>query len=190
MDGSTRTLRFEQLAGDDLRGKEAYYYADGSQVPLHRAEELAVDLPTADRASLPKDVLNRLSKHGRELRKGIVLLDGSQVPSDVADALDAVGALPPVFRSSDGSLVVVLPEVRVEAADKEQAERVRRYLHSSEVESEMVRDSGERLVLRPASGRGADALDLANRIVEKIHPLMAQARFLRVVPRPGPDGRG
>jgi hypothetical protein len=89
-----------------------------------------------------------------------------------------------VFRAADGSLLVVLPEVRIEAADERQARKIRRALDGASVASEVVRDKGEQLVVRPRSHKGGDALELANLVAETVEPPMAQARFLRVVPRP------
>jgi hypothetical protein len=163
---------------------DAYYYdADGSQVRLHASDAFAVDWGAAEKASVPAGDLAALREHGTELRGDVAMVPASAVPTPVEEALDAAGALHPVFRSDDGALVVVLPEVRVEAADAAQAAKVREVVDSTD--SEMVRDTGEQLVVRPTSQRGADALTLANRIEEEVHPLMTQARFLRVVPRPG-----
>jgi hypothetical protein len=187
MAGSTPTPRFERLAGDSVPDRDAYYYdVDGSRVPLRAADELAVDLRAAE---LPPGALERLSECGRELRGDVVMLDGGEVPGEVAEAFDAAGALHPVFGSADGGRVVVMPEVRIEVADEQQAGEVRRYLEASELSCEVVRESGAQLVVRPTSGRGAEALELANRIEEELHPPMSQARFLRIVPRPGANGR-
>jgi hypothetical protein len=168
-----------------VRGTDAYYYydVDGSQVPLRQASQLAVDLKAADAAGLPAEALDGLKKSARELRPGIVMLDSANVSEGVVQALDAVGALQPVFSGEANSLVVVLPEVRIETKDNEQASKVRGYLKSADVDLEVIRDAGERIVVRPLSGRGVDALDLANRVEEEVHPVMAQARFLRVVPK-------
>jgi hypothetical protein len=163
---------------------DTYYYDNGSQVPLEPADEVAVDLHSADAADVPRAVLGSLKKHGHQLRSGVVMLGRDEVAGDVVDALDQAGALHPVFRAEDGALLVVLPEIRLEAADKTEATKIRRWLESADVDSEVVRDAGERLVVRPTSGRGVDALDLANRIVEEVQPRLAQARFLRIVPRP------
>jgi hypothetical protein len=94
----------------------------------------------------------------------------------------------PVFRAEDGSLVAVLPEVRVECADPAVLDAVVASLDDTLV----VDRSEERLVLAPGSGRGEDALALANTLAETFDLDVAQARFRRVVPRPGvePDQPG
>jgi hypothetical protein len=113
------------------------------------------------------------------------MLPSAAVSDDVAQALDKAGALQPVYRSVDGALVVVLPEVRIELADTAQGKELRAYLESFELGSEVLRDTGEQVVLRPTSNRGDDALNLANAIEEAVHPPLSQARFVRIVPRPG-----
>jgi hypothetical protein len=185
MVAGTRTQRCALPDADDVTGHDAYYYdSDGSQVPLHASDEVAVSWDAAAQSELPRDVLATLKQHGRELRGGVAMLPSAAVTDEMAEALDAAGALQPVYRSEDGALVVVLPEVRVEVADEAQAAQVRDYLRTMDLASEVVRDTGEHFVVRPASNRGVDALDLANRLEEEMHPPMTQARFLRVVPRP------
>jgi hypothetical protein len=88
----------------------------------------------------------------------------------------------PVYRAEDGSLVAVLPEVRVECADPEVLDRV-----AASLEAATVERSEERLVIRPDSGRGEDALAIANHLHDAYGVDVAQARFRRVVPRPGVD---
>jgi hypothetical protein len=167
-----------------MTSKSAYYYNDGAQVPLQPAEELAVDLEAAFAAGLPQHMLATLRKSGRELRTGLVMLDPKDIRQEVANELRAAHALQPVFHAENGVLIVILPEVRFEASDKEQAAEIRKCLGSTQLDSEVVRDRGEFLVVRPTSGSGADALELANRIEEEVHPPMAQARFLRIVSKP------
>jgi hypothetical protein len=135
-------------------------------------------------AELPDGVLTKLKDEGRELRHGIVMVDPDALSEDVGEALDGVGALQPVFGSRDTGLVVVLPELRIETDSEAAADDVKRFLESSDIDAEVVRDTHERMVVRPSSGRGMDALQLANSVVEAVHPSMAQARLLRVVPRP------
>ena len=169
-----------------MRSESAYFYdADGSQVPLGPSDEVAVQWKAADAANLPASVLAELKGQGRDLRQGVSMLPSAAVSDDVAQALDKAGALQPVYRSVDGALVVVLPEVRIELADTAQGKELRAYLESFELGSEVLRDTGEQVVLRPTSNRGDDALNLANAIEEAVHPPLSQARFVRIVPRPG-----
>ncbi len=92
------------------------------------------------------------------------------------------------FRAEDGSLITVLPEIRVESGDPAVLDAV----SSSLQDARVTRRTEERLVIEPASGRGEDALALANHLAESFDVEVAQARFRRVVPRPGvrpPSGR-
>ena len=169
-----------------MKSETAYFYdADGSQVPLEPSDEVAVQWKAADAADLPDSVVAELKDKGRELRQGVSMLPSAAVSDDVARALDEAGALQPVYRSVDGALVVVLPEVRIDLADTAQGRELHDYLASFELSAEVLRDTGEQVVLRPTSNRGGDALDLANAIEEAVHPPLSQARFLRIVPRPG-----
>lgn len=162
---------------------EAYYYdVDGSRVPLRRAPELAVDLNAAP-ASPGGASLEALASQGRELRGGIVMLDPAKVPDELAEELDAAGAVHPVYGNEADGFVVVLPEVRIETGSESEADRVRSHLEARSQDVEVVDDAGDRIVVRPQSGRGIDALAIANRLTEEARPAMAQARFLRVVRR-------
>ena len=162
-----------------------FYYADGERIPLDPTDQVAVDLETAKAVDLPSTVTREIQGTGRPLRGAIVMVARDAVVASVADLLDEAGALHPVFVAADDTLLVVLPEVRVEVADSEAATEVRQYLEAGSVPAEVVEDKGNWLTVRPTTGRGADALELANRIAEDLHPLTAQARFLRIVPKPG-----
>ena len=99
-------------------------------------------------------------------------------PPTAVEAGDA-----PVYEAEDGSTLAVLPEVRVECADPAVLDAVAASLSGATVTDR----SEERLVIRPDSGRGEDALALANHVHEAFDVDVAQARFRRVVPRPGVD---
>jgi hypothetical protein len=111
-----------------------------------------------------------------------VLVAQADLPSGLIEELDRGAAVHPVFRY-ERSQIVVLPEVRVEVHGEQQA-RLRAALESGRLAADIERDDGDRLVLRPRSGRGVDALALANSLQETVKPALAQARFVRVVPRP------
>ena len=124
---------------------------------------------------------------GRELTKALRLVDGTDLPEPLRHTLDAAGALQPVYGTADDARVVVLPEVRVEASDPETRKGLRDLVKDSD--AEMTESKPGRFVISVPSGRGDDALTLANRVVEELRPEVAQARFIHVVPRPGPRGR-
>lgn len=163
----------------------ASYHAHGGEVALEPTSFVGVDLGTAETAAVGSPVLDAVRAGGRRLRRDIVLLDEGVIDTAASAALDGVGALHPVFRDPTGSLVVVLPEVRVEGASPEGRARIRHDVDGDEA-VEVLRDDGDRLVLRPASGRGLDALALANRVHDLASPAMSQPRLLRVVERPDP----
>lgn len=153
---------------------DSYYWAGGRKVPLERSDDVAVDV------SVPG--LEALRERGRPLSGSLVVLPE-------ADAVAALGAdcasqpgVHPVFRSEDGSLVVVLPEVRVESEDEGALAAAGRSASSAHVTAE----SEGRLVLAPDSGRGEDALTLANQLAESgdVDAEVIQARFVRLLPRP------
>jgi len=109
---------------------------------------------------------------GRKVHLRRVADPGGPLARDAGEA--------PVYRAEDGSLVAVLPEVRVESEDPSVLEEVTSSLRDARV----TLRTEERLVIVPDSGRGEDALALANRLAESFDLAVAQARFRRVVPRP------
>ena len=162
----------------------ASYYADGEVIPLLPTNLVAVDLGLAAKFGVPSKTLDRLDRTGRHLRRGMVLVDVTEVGPDLRRLLDHAGAAHPVFRNPTGALTVLLPEIRVEAQTAEAWSRIQHELDHEAGRIEVVRADGHRLVLRPASGRGMDALDLANAIYERAAPAMSQPRLLRLVDRP------
>lgn len=153
-----------------------HYFAAGKRVDLEATPDVAVDLDAA--TGLGVDA-TALAAAGQPLRGRLVLVPGSSVPA----ALLGTAAVHPVYRAA-GALVVVLPEVRVAAVSSEEAQAVRDCVGACSVPVDVVRDHDGEMTLRPTSGLGADALDLANLLHDEVGPAMAQPRFLRVLPRP------
>ena len=158
-----------------------YYYAGGKRIPLELdSEHVAIDLSEAEsRQGRRPDPA--MVEGAEELRSGLYLVERSALPTDLRRRLDQDDALLPVFQYED-ALVVVLPEVRVEIAEGGETE-VHRFLEQADVPNQVLTDRGTRLVVRPDSGRGEDALRLANELQESVPVEMAQARFLRRVPK-------
>jgi hypothetical protein len=160
-----------------------YYYAGGEKVALTPADDLvAVD----ERAlsSVPKAVENALRQNVQPLSGGVALLNRADLGADAHAAmqvLEAAGAIHPVYRAQ-GALLVALPEVRVEETRGAKRKRLTDWLASHAKEAVVTLHGEDRLVLQPKSG--SDALKLANELTEQVGPELAQARFLRVVPRP------
>ena len=77
-----------------------------------------------------------------------------------------------------------MPEVRVEESRPTKQKRLEEWI-TSHSEQALVRSRHEgQIVLEPVSGQGEDALAMANALMEEMNPEMAQARFVRVLPRP------
>jgi hypothetical protein len=170
---------------------DAYFWSAGKKVPLRPDDRVAVDLAVAKQAGLAASVLSRLRKRGRPLRGEFVLIPMTQVEEKVRRQLDEAGAVSPVYRADDETLLIVLPEVRVETDDATQQRRLDDLLKDGSLDAIVMADAKPgRTVLQPRSGRGRDALAIANRVYENVHPPVSQARFLRVVPRPAASSEG
>lgn len=158
-----------------------YYYANGKRVPIEEDEtQVAVDLRLADAAGL-KTVLEGLK--GPQLPGGVVLASRSALDVEGLERLREVGALRPVYRH-DRAVMVALPEIRVEVDDERQRQAVLDSIDHSPHPVEISEQGKDRLLLRPTSGSGDDALDVANFVFEQAHPAASSIRFVQVVPRP------
>ncbi len=167
--------------------QKSYYWAGDRKVLLDPATDwIAVDF--ARLGPLSKGVQRRIGKHWhpRALKGMIHLVSRGAVPDDVYATLESKSAILPVFRHGR-TLLVAFPEVRVEV-DRTQRRKIKSMVKEDPQKATITEQRGGTVVLRPASGRGVDAITLANRLYESVHPRMAQARFLRIVPRP--DTRG
>ena len=166
---------------------DAYFWSHGEKIPLSGGNEIAVDLGAAAKAGLSPAQLEPTRQKGRELTSQLVLLDADELSESERERLESASAVHPVYRTDDETLVVVLPEVRVETSDPTKRKRLQDLVDRGPTDAVVEETKPGRLVLHPKSGRGADALELANQVVEQVHPDLAQARFLRVVRRPDLD---
>lgn len=160
------------------------YRAGGRVIPLTSAPQMALDISAAEDAGLATAALREMAASGQALRAGIVLLpiDAALEPKE-KEELDREGAIHPVYLDPTGSTVVVLPEVRVEIATDDERESLAEALRAQGERITIVDATDRRVVLRPSSGRGFDALQIANELYDEAHPAMCQPRILRVVPR-------
>ncbi len=168
--------------------QKSYYWAGDRKIPLDPSTDwIAVDF--ARMSALPKGVQQRIGKGGqpRAFKGMIHLVSRRAVPDDVYAKLDRASAILPVYRHGD-TLLVAFPEVRVEA-QRTQRSKIRSIVEQGPKKATITGQRGETVVLRPVSGRGVDAIALANTLYETVHPRMAQARFVRIVPRPDPRRR-
>lgn len=156
---------------------DSYYWAGGEKVPLLSCDQVVIDLDS-EAAEAARPAVEALGRQGRQLLRSLVM-----VPKAAAQELlgSSSAAVHPVFRTEDGTLLAVLPEVRVEASPG-RLDEVGRSLSGAHV----TERSDERLVLVPDSHRGEDALRIANELSEHGGVEVSQARFVRVFARPGP----
>jgi hypothetical protein len=166
---------------------DAFYYADGSAVRLAPTDLTVVDLEAARAGDVPRSLVEGLQADGRQVRGSLTMVEQDALTPDLERRLRAAGAVRPVFRAEDGALIVVLPEVRVEATNAEEVTRVRRLVEATPVKARIVERRPQQLSIQLDEADGIEALDLANRIEEEIHPALSQARFVRIVRRPGAD---
>jgi hypothetical protein len=163
-------------------GGQDYYYADGRKVAIDRDDaHVCVDLARAEGGS---QVVHAWLKRVRSqpLSGRLALVASREIPKNVFHELEERSALQPVYRHG-GALLVVLPEVRIEIGGGRRR-RLSSFIAEGSVPSKVDEDKADLVVAYPLSGRGADALALANAVYEEFKPPLAQARFLRVVKKP------
>jgi hypothetical protein len=162
---------------------DSYYWAGGHRIVLKASQDVLVDLGVAARFGLDDAEIERLRQEGRHLTGTTVLLPERDLPKPSDHSTWSTRAVHPVFRTDDGTLLAVLPEVRVEA-DQSKLAGVTQLVTGAEQTATVKEARPGRLVLEPISGNGGDALTLANTVFESCHPDLAQARFIRVTSRP------
>ena len=163
--------------------KDDYYFAGGKKVPLHRDERhIAIDLDDSKIGRLSKDIINALREKANIIKRSVALLAIDDIPEDALAFIREHGADLPVFHEN-GTLIIVLPEVRVEFDTEIELENIKSYLNTKAVT--VQKQKRKRLSLVPNSRSGKEALELANQLGEKLKVGLSQARFLRVVPRGG-----
>jgi hypothetical protein len=163
----------------------AYYYASGRKIELEDDNDhVAVDRAVAQKAGLASQVAASADASGPG--GGVVLAQRSTLSKGTLSTLRKAGALQPVYKR-DRAVVVAMPEVRVEFDTPAQRRTILQVLAKIRSPShEIVTNTDDRIVIRPTSGRGDDALHIANEIYERAHPAAASVRFIQFVPRPMP----
>jgi hypothetical protein len=159
------------------------YYAGGHKVEIDRDESyVAVVQDVAKKAGLGAQV-ETASKDSQRGGSGVLLVERSAIDDKTLASLRDVGALQPVYRN-DQAVMVALPEVRVEFDTAEQRKAVMDVLADPDaLPHKIMQSSDDGLVVQPASGKGEDALKLANDIQERGHPAAASVRFVQFVPK-------
>ncbi|MEO7855290.1 MAG: hypothetical protein ABIR94_24010 [Rubrivivax sp.] len=157
-----------------------YYYAGGRRIALEPDDQyVAVDEKAAGAAGLPLEAGNAPV---RRLPGGVTVSPRSSLSEARLERLSQAGALRSVYRR-DRSMLVALPEIRVEYDNPKQRAAVKAAIPQAPCEAEVSDESAHGLVLRPTSGRSDDALVLANYIYEQAHPAAASVRFVQFVPK-------
>ncbi len=161
-----------------------YLYAGGSRVPLELdADHVAIELAQAKSLGVDEASVPALAS-GTRMPAGLVLLSRSELPAKTAAKLEKSGALRHVYRRGS-ALAVPLPEIRIEVDAPKELAAVLAALASSKVASEVLSKDAGQIVVRPKSGTGEDALELASYVYEQARPASSAPRMLQVTPRPG-----
>ena len=160
----------------------SYYYAGGEKIQLTPADDLR-----AIKASEKEEASQNPAPSVRPLSDGLQLISKDDL-DDVVEKTAEDALKYPVFRSQ-GAIIVALPEVRVEESRTSHQAKLQEWLTEHRDDVEVVSHSDDRVVLKPSSGSGRDALAIANALTEHVRPEMAQTRFIRVTPRPNSSGR-
>lgn len=157
-----------------------YYYAGGRRIEIEPDDQyVAVDEKAAQAAGVPVEAG---AGAARRLPGGVTVSPRSGLSQAGLERLSQAGALRPVYRR-DRSVLVPLPEIRVEYDNAKQRAAVKAAIPGAPCEAEVSDESADGLVLRPTSGRSDDALALANYIYEQAHPAAASVRFVQFVPK-------
>lgn len=156
-----------------------YYWAGGKKRTLEvSGEHIAIDGRAAARAGV-SDAAASLPVLST-LPGGITVVD-HDAPG--VAKLAAAKVTRPVYRSG-ASLVVLMPEIRVEL-DAGQHDPALKVITAAGAADAITDDTPERITLQLRSGSGEDALALANRIYEQAKVAASAPRMLQVVARPG-----
>ncbi|MDX1967397.1 MAG: hypothetical protein SFV23_09515 [Planctomycetaceae bacterium] len=171
-----------------MKPVEFDYYADGKRIVLTLSDEVVAirqDCVTQPGRLSPQR-RRVLEPQLRPLLRGWSLTESRNLTPAERAELQAEGSLQPVFEAA-GAQLVALPEVRVEETRPQQQNALKHWLERQEdLEVESGTALSEITVVRPRSGRGEDAVRLASRVFQEVHPEAATPRFLRVVRRPHP----
>jgi hypothetical protein len=159
------------------------YYAGGRKVEIDRDHSyVAVVSDVAKEAGLDAQV-EVATKGSQRGGGGVLLVERDALDDKMLTSLRDVGALQPVYRN-DQAVMVALPEVRVEFDTAEQRQAVIDVLADPRaLPHKIVESTDDGLVVAPTSGKGEDALKLANDIQERGHPAAASVRFVQFVPK-------
>jgi len=172
-----------------MNARSTYYYAGRERVPLELdGDYVAINMGHAKARGLDPEFVASIRPHMSVLPGGgLVVVPTAVVPETIRAGLEKAGTLQPVYRSG-AARMVPYPEVRVHVEPGEKR-KLLSTVKASKIPADVSPEDHGDIVLRPRSGSGEDALALANFVYEKTRPEMAQARFVRIVPRPDAQPR-
>ena len=148
--------------------KSYYYYAGGKQVGLRKSTDL-VAVDDLKIASVPQ--LLALKDMGDMLNHGVRLLNSSEVPVHMLLLVYYDHLNFDVYRSEDNTVLILLPELRIEKYKKLQA--IETYLAGK-----VTKLSDDPYTV--GVNRTGDTLSLANELVERFPPVSVTPRFIRI----------
>jgi hypothetical protein len=161
---------------------ERYYYAAGKRVPLVVDRgRIGIDGARAIRAGL-EDVVARVGKIGTKVPGEVLVVAQDAIPEGDLAKLRKAGAARPIYKVGN-AITLPLAEVRVKLGTG-QRKAALEAVKAASIKTEIAESTNERLVLRPISGSGEDALELANFIYERARPASSAASMVQIVPRP------
>lgn len=161
-----------------------YYYAAGRRVRIAvEARMVAIDRERARRAGLRPRARSKAGTRG--LPGELLLLERETLAPSLAASLERAGALRTVYRRGE-TLLVPLPEIRVEWETAPAGADLRRLLERLPHAVEVIRLADACLQLDVRSGRGEDALEVANHLYEDAGIAGVSVRLVQVTPTPEP----
>lgn len=157
-----------------------YYYAQGERIALQLdPQHCAIDLPKVTSASLKSDLEALCTAQAAVKHRGMLVCHRDDLAQSQLVELAEHEALQPVYRHGT-TLLLFLPEVRLEEAKVDIHSDILDWLASTGSAETKLSRSGATAKVYPISGKGTDALELANQLQEKFSPQMVQARMVRL----------
>ncbi len=160
-----------------------YYYAGGEKIPLHRVTHLVAlrgQIPVKGVAATKLDSKKRWSM---PLTNGLSLVDSDGLAQEDLAKFASPGDMQPVYTCGN-TIMVPLPEVSVEAVDETKKKSLAKLLQKMGDRARVEQGKYGQMIVHLTSGKGDDAVELANLIHEKIRPELAAPRFMQVTSSP------
>ena len=160
-----------------------YYYAGGQKIPLHRVDHLVALRGQIPSKTSPAKKLASKKGWSMPLMNGLSLVDLGGIADEDLAKFASPGDMQPVYTSGN-TIMVPLPEVSVEAVDAGKRKSLQVLLDKMGGLARVETGKYGQMTVYLTSGKGDDALQLANLIHEKIRPEVASPRFMQVTSSP------